>query len=583
MKCRVCGSEIENQIYCPMCGATVNPQQEVQEQQQEQADYSYKYQGIDADATTVLSVNNIENEKEEKENDEEEKCVVSAEVELPRKSHKKLIIILSIIATVLMVAGIAVFCYFHYIYPNKIAYMEKELYFVNKGAIESSSGAKVKKPDGSYTLIQADYEKNAFLYAGEDGKSLVIAGEKENLKASKDKQIVAVIADEALSKVYYWTQEEENFYSLHCMGEEDTIKRYVTGVNGTVISEKGNYLAYSYQAGEDAYVVCEVMPSGEVNQIATMENPVRVLGVTEEGKVFCEQQNPANTRTEEGEEPELTYTIYCIQDKKNYGSDLSMVTYFGYYSNLNSFCIQTADKSVYYFDMKEEGKEQLVATNVDWFTDVSEPCTYEKSCDRQVIFGNSMDRNFENTSPCYYYLKENCMYSYDILNDQESCKVAGNFGRAQKIEMWNSNLIFYLAGDKLYSCEKLDEEWQEPKLLAKGCTDYKYSPEQDCVYYLTDETLYSYGDGKEEKISDKVKSFDLNPKEERLAYNTDTSIVIYEKEEEEYAVKSQGQVFVIGQDVYYTDDKNNLYQLLSETGETQKVTDGIESVGYIWK
>ena len=95
MKCRVCGTEIGEQIYCPMCGASANPQQEAEVEQQEQigAEHSYQYQGIDADATTVLSVNNIVNEKEEKESNKEEKCVVSGEVEMPRKSHKKLILV----------------------------------------------------------------------------------------------------------------------------------------------------------------------------------------------------------------------------------------------------------------------------------------------------------------------------------------------------------------------------------------------------------------------------------------------------------------------------------------------------------
>ena len=69
-------------------------------------------------------MNKIENKKDEnKENSKEEKCVVTGEVEIPKKSHKKLIIILSIIAAVLMVTGIVVFCYFRYIYPNKITYI----------------------------------------------------------------------------------------------------------------------------------------------------------------------------------------------------------------------------------------------------------------------------------------------------------------------------------------------------------------------------------------------------------------------------------------------------------------------------
>lgn len=588
MKCRVCGTKIGEQIYCPMCGASVNPQQETEVEQQEQmeTEHSYKYQGIDADATTVLSVNHIVNEKEEKENNEEEKCVVSGEVEMPRKSHKKLILVLSIIVVVMLIAGSGVFCYLHYIYPNKITYMHKSVYFESEENMRSSEGLNLdvsSKNSDTRTLIKADYNKNIFLYAGTDGKSLERIGEEGNRSALEDKKIVSVIADEAISKVYYWTQEEENIYSLHCLGEEDTLKRYVTGVNGTVISQNGDYLAYSYRAEEDAYVVCEVMPSGEVNQIVTLETPARVLGVTEDGKVFCEQQNPSNGKNEEGEEPEVTYSIYCIQDKKNYGSDLSEVVYFGYYSNLASFVIQTADKSVYYVDTNEGGGERLIATNVDWLSDASEPCRYQQICDREVILGNGMPEALENTAPCYYYLKENSLYSYDILKDNESQKVAGNFGRAKNIEMWNHSLIFYLAGEKLYSCEKTGEGWQESKLLAKGCAGYQYSPEQECIYYLADETLYSYKDGKEEKISDKVMSFDLNQEEGVLAYSTDTSLVVCKKEEEEYAVKAKGQIFAVGQDVYYTDAKKVLHRLTGESGEIEEVADRIETIMYIWK
>lgn len=588
MKCRVCGTKIGEQIYCPMCGASANPQQETEVEQQEQmeTEHSYKYQGIDADATTVLSVNHIVNEKEEKENNEEEKCVVSGEVEMPRKSHRKLILVLSIIVVVMLIAGSGVFCYLHYIYPNKITYMHKSVYFESEENMRSSEGLNLdvsSKNSDTRALIKADYNKNIFLYAGTDGKSLERIGEEGNRSALEDKKIVSVIADDAISKVYYWTQEEENIYSLHCLGEEDTLKRYVAGVNGTVISQNGDYLAYSYRAEEDAYVVCEVMPSGEVNQIVTLETPARVLGVTEDGKVFCEQQNPSNGKTEEGEEPEVTYSIYCIQDKKNYGSDLSEVVYFGYYSNLASFVIQTADKSVYYVDTNEGGEERLIATNVDWLSDASEPCRYQQICDREVILGNGMPEALKNTAPCYYYLKENSLYSYDILKDNESQKVAGNFGRAQNIEMWNHSLIFYLAGEKLYSCEKTGEGWQESKLLAKGCADYQYSPEQECIYYLADETLYSYKDGKEEKISDKVMSFDLNQEEGVLAYSTDTSLVVCKKEEEEYAVKAKGQIFAVGQDVYYTDAKKVLHRLTGESGEIEEVADRIETIMYIWK
>lgn len=587
MKCRVCGTEIGEQVYCPMCGASVNPQQETKTEQQGQigAEYSYQYQGIDADATIVLSANSI-NEKEEKENSGEERCVVLGEVEVPRKSHKKLILVLSIAAVVMLITGIGIFCYLHYIYPNKITYMHKSIYFESKENMENSEGLKLdvsSKNSDARSLIGADYNKNIFLYAGTDGKSLEWIAEEGNVEVSEDRKIVSVIADDAISKVYYWTQEEENMYSLHCLGEEDTLKRYVTGVNGTVISQNGEYLAYSYRAEENAYVVCEVMPSGEVNQIVTLENPSRVLGVTNDGKVFCQQQNPSTGKTEEGEESESTYSIYCIQDKKNYGSDLSEVVYFGYYNNLESFVIQTADKSVYYMDTREEGTQRLIATNVDWFSDVSEPCKYQQVCDREVILGISKPKTLENTTPCYYYLKENSLYSYDILQDNESQKVAGNFGRAQNIEMWNQSLIFYLAGETLYSCEKTEEGWQEPKLLAKKCADYQYAPEQECIYYLADGTLYSYKDGKEEKISDKVKSFDLNQEEGLLAYSTDTSLVICKKDEEEYALKANGQIFVIGQDVYYKDTKNTLYRLSGETGETEKEADEIEAIKYIWK
>lgn len=587
MKCRVCGNEIGKEIYCPMCGALADPKQEKDElQEQIQEEYSYQYQGVDTDATTVLSINKIENKSENMENNKEEKCVVSGEVELPKKSHKKLIIILSIIAAVLMVAGIIVFCYFHYIYPNRIVYKEKVLYYAGAGKLANSADVEERIPDTTedvYALLQREYKSNRFLYMGTDGKSLELVGEGNSKKVSEDKTIVSVVADESMNKVYYWTQEEENAYSLHCLSENDVVKRYITGVNGTVISSKGNYLAYSYQADEENYVICEVMPSGEVNQIATMENPVRVLGVTEEGKVFCEQQNQKNESNEEGEEVKLTYSIYCVQDKKSYGTDFADITYFGYYENLESFVVQTEDKAVYYISTKEEGKIQLVATNVDRFTDASESSKYEQSCDRERILDGNLVKTYENTSPCYYYLKENSLYSYDILNGKESCKVAGNFGRAQSIQLWNDNLLFYLAGENLYSCEKAEEEWQEPKLLAKKCTTYQYAPEEECIYYLAGGTLYSYADGKEEKISDDVKSFDLNAKEEKLAYNTDTSLVVCGKKEEEYAIKSQGQVFVIGEDVYYRDAKNTLYCLENETQEIKEVAKEIEEINYIWK
>ena len=588
MKCRVCGNEIGKEIYCPMCGAAADPKkgkEEIQEQTQEE--YSYQYQGVDTDATTVLSVNKIENKKDEnKENSKEEKCVVTGEVEIPKKSHKKLIIILSIIAAVLMVTGIVVFCYFRYIYPNKITYKEKTLYYAGAGMLGNSDDVEEKVPDtsdGSYALLQSEYENSKFLYMGTDGRTLELTGKKKSKKASEDKQIVSVVADESLNKVYYWTQEEENSYSLHCLGADDVVKRYVTGVNGTVISSEGDYLAYSYQADEENYVICEVMPSGEVNQIATTENPVRVIGVTDKGKVFCQQQNQKNQSSEDGEEVKLTYNIYCVQDKKSYGTEYAAITYFGYYKNLDAFVVQTEDKAVYFVDTTEEGKERLVATNVDWFTDASEPTKYEQSCDREVILGSNMVKTYENTSPCYYYLKENSLYSYNILEGKESCKVAANFGRAQKIQLWNQNLLFYLAGENLYSCEKIEKDWQEPKLLAKKCTAYQYAPGKNCVYYLADGTLYSYADGKEEKISGGVKSFDLNAEEKTLAYNTDTSVIVREKDEEEYAIKSQGQVFVIGKDVYYTDAKNTLYCLENETQETKKVAKQIEKIKYIWK
>ena len=120
-------------------------------------------------------------------------------------------------------------------------------------------------------------------------------------------------------------------------------------------------------------------------------------------------------------------------------------------------------------------------------------------------------------------------------------------------------------------------------MLAKKCAAYQYAPGKNCVYYLADGTLYSYADGKEEKISGGVKSFDLNAEEKTLAYNTDTSVIVRKKDEEEYAIKSQGQVFVIGKDVYYTDAKNTLYCLENETQETKEVAKEIERIKYIWK
>lgn len=587
MKCRVCGTEIGEQIYCPMCGAAVNPEQGTESEQQEvvQPDNSYKYQGIDTDATTVLTVNSIGNESE-KENNNEEKCVISGEVELPKKSHKKLIIILSIIAGVLLIAGISIFCYFHYIYPNKITYLEKSIYFVSKGEIANEDGLKL---DASYKsskegqLIQANYENDTFLYMGTDGKSIEKVTEEKNIKAEEEEQIVSIIADNAISKVYYWTERETNVYSLHCIGEKEPLKRHVTGVTGTVISQNGEYLAYSYKAEEDAYVVCEIVPSGEINQIATLESTARVIGVTDEGDVFCELQNKSNGNTEEGEEEELTYTIYCVQDKKSYGSNLAQIQYFGYYSELDSFVIKTADKAIYYVNTGEAGEERLIATNVDWFADISEPCKYECSCDREAVLAGGNPKTLRNTTPHYYYLKEDNLYSYDILNDSESKKVVGDFGEAYNIEIWNNELIFYMEGEKLYSCEKIEEEWQEAKLLAKECVSYQYSPEKKCTYYLADGTLYSYEDGKEQKISNKVKSFDLNLEDGILAYNTDTSLIISKKEEEEYAVKSDGQVLVIEDDVYYTDKEKTLYKLSGETGETEKVADMVETIMYIWK
>ena len=586
MKCRVCGTEIEGQIYCPMCGAAVNPEQGIEEEREEvPTDAVYQYHGIDADATTVLAGNNIINESESEESSEEESCVVSGEAELPRKSHKKLILVLGITVVVLLITGFSIFCYFHYIYPNKITYMGKSVYFETEEKIGNSEGLNIAVSDKnrSRTLLQADYNKNVFLYMGTDGKRLEQIDERGKTKTSEEKKIVSVIADDNLSKVYYWTQEKENAYSLRCLGEKDVVKRYVTGVNGTVISQNGEYLAYSYKAEEDAYVVCMVMPSGEVNQIAALEHPARVLGVTEEGKVFCELQNPVNEKAEDEGKPEVTYTVYCVQDKKNYGSDLRQVEYFGYYSKLEAFVMQTADKSVYYIDMKNEGKEKLVATNVDWFTDISEACKYQQSCDREKILGGSKPGTLKNGQPCYYYLKENNLYRYNILEDNESQKVAAGFGRAREIELWNDELIFYLAGENLYSCEKSEEGWQEPKLLAKKCVEYQYVPKQKCVYYLADETLYSYQDGKEEKISDKVKSFDLNPEEGKAAYSTDTSIVIYQKEAEEYAVKSEGKIFLTENDVYYMDAQKMLYQLSVETGEIKETAGRVEEVRYIWK
>lgn len=584
MKCRICGNEIEEQIYCPICGAPINAEQETQTEQG-QPDYTYKYQGIDADATTVLSANGIVNEKEKEEN-REETSVVSGEVEMPRKSHKKLLLILSVIAAVFILAGSGIFCYFHYIYPNKITYMQKSIYFMGEEQIKNSEDLKLDIADSKqevFTLLQANYEKNVFLYTGADEKSLRRIDKKGNIEVTEDNKIVSVVADETLDKIYYWTQEDENAYTLHCLNEKTILKRYITGVNGTVISSNGEYLAYSYKAGEDAYVVCEVMPSGEVNQIATFEQPVRVLGVTEEGKVFCEQQNPVKGEGQEGEEQELTYTVCCIQDKKSYGGDWSKVLYFGYYSNLDAFVIQTADKSLYYVSTKEQGEERLIATNVDWFTDASESCKYMQSCDRVKVLGNSYAKLLKSAEPCYYYLKENSLYSYDLLKEKESQKVAENFGRAQNIELWSNNLIFYLAGGKLYSCEKSAESWQDAKLLSKNCIKYQYAPEQECVYYLAGQILYSYKNGKEEKIADKVKDFDLNLEDEVLAYNTDTSIVICGKEEEEYAVKSGTQVFAVGQDVYYLDTKNAICRLSGETGKTHKEADSADTIMYIWR
>lgn len=110
MKCRICGNETGERLYCPMCGAAVNPNQEEQEAQT-QSESVYHYQGIDADATTVLTIDHMVNEKKEKENNWERKCIVSPETEIDHKSHKIRFLVFGIIGIAAIAAGIAIMIY----------------------------------------------------------------------------------------------------------------------------------------------------------------------------------------------------------------------------------------------------------------------------------------------------------------------------------------------------------------------------------------------------------------------------------------------------------------------------------------
>lgn len=602
MICKICGTDIREAAFCPMCGAkagtTANENSHTENCSPE---HRYKYRGIDADSTTVLTnraeqkaeKNQFENNKSGNRDDIKKPSAVQNADEFrvvtdtPVKentSKKKKIIVGVFIGVLALLIALAAVVYAWIVNRNPITYYTKTLYYQEDARISNINGNQVDYAScDNAKIVKKDYANGRYLLEDSADNQMLLASKNGVTKIADSKGIQQILYGNQLNRFFYFTTEEEDTYSLYEVTDdgEKEITAEVPDLLSSAISENGEYMAYSYCKDKASYVVSEVLPSGEVNQIADLDASIDIVYVSNEGKIFG-----SLLQEKKNDDDKESYLIYEVQEKQTRGTAYLGLQYFGYYEKLNSYVMEDADNNLYYVGMSDEGEEKLLASGVEWFMDISEPEEYENVCNKEVSVSPQRDTAMQTKAPVILYYKDKTLYCYDVLNSKESEKIADDVTDLNSIQVWNNNQILYLNHENLYKAVMESGKWAKSILIHKNCSEFQYMPSADSVVYLADKTLYSYENGKETLLADAVESFDLDAKNEALLYSTGSSLV-YKKnmkaEKQEYHVASEGAVYLIDKTAYYTGIDGTFSKMILKTSDKEAIVKNPDEVTVIWR
>lgn len=596
MICKICGADLKDAAFCPMCGAKAGTEVN-NEKEKDVTEYCYRNQGMDVDATTVLTSMSVQKVKENNKSGnrddikedtlfqkkEEFRVVVDKPVKKEKKKKKKVIIVIAVISAFLIIV-LAVIGYYFLSYKNRIKYNAKTLYYQYQTEICNIDEMKVDYSSyGNLKIIKSDYKNNKYLLKDKEKDQMILASEKNAMEIGTSKNMQQLLYGNQLDKLFYFTAEDTGMSNLYKVedDEEKEISKKISNLLSGSISENGSYMAYSYCNGEDSYVICEVLPSGEVNQIADLDSSANIVYVSDEGKVFCSVLQKKNNENEKN-----TYLIYEVQEKKTYGSVFSGLKYFGYYQYLDAYVMEDTDGNLYYVNMKDTGAEKLLASGIGWFMDISEAQEYENSCNREVIVNEQAETTLQTKTPLILYYKDETLYWYDILNSEESKKITENVDELTNLQVWNENQIFYKSNGDLYKTVLQDGKWTRNILVHKNCSEFQYMIATNSLAYLTGNELYIYKNEKQELISDKVESFDINDKTGSLLYSSGSNLV-YKKninaKEKEYHIASEGNVYLIGKMAYYTGLDGEFNKIDLKTLDKTEIVKNPSNITVIWR
>ena len=605
MICKICGTDIKNAVFCPMCGAKKGSEVNTEVDVETSTCYP-KYQGMDIDSTTVLTSedmyhihkdNQFENNKSGDRDDikkdtsmqekKEFRVVDAKPMKKTKKDRKKIIIIVVSIAIAVVIA-LTILIYYFLLSKNNVVYNNKIIYYKEQAHIYNTDGLKIDY--SAYVNAQPfknDYENNICLLKDAGTNQVILASEKNVVKIGEPSTLQQLVYGNQLNKLFYFVSENtaEDGLFQYSNGAEKEIAKGITNLVSSGISEDGKYMAYSYRNGENSFVICEVLPSGEVNQIATLDTSASIIYVSNEGKIFCSLLQKKNSGNEKEKEKD-SYLIYQVQDKKTYGSAILGIKYFGYYSNLDAYILEDSESNLFYVDMKDNGKEKLLASGIGWFMDVSGGQKSQNSCNQQAVINGQINTTLQTKMPLIIYFKDNTLYWNDVSNGNESKKIVDNIQNIENLQIWNNNQIFYENNQNLYKTVFEKGEWQPPIMIHKNCSQFQYMTTDNALIYLSDNKLYVFSKGKENKISDNVVSFDTDSKNGNLLFSTKGSLFYLKnitKSGKEYHIASEGNVFLRDNTVYFTNINGGFNQMDLKTLEQKEIVKNPEDITVIWR
>lgn len=458
MICDKCKTEFFEGDFCPECGTKVNRSNLYLKQAKNDEAAFGKQSGGD-------------------------EGVIPIYVGPPKKNHKKLKITLIVIASVLLIAGIAVLIWYLN-KPKKIVenIVDKELYYQNS---------------------------NGDIYTFNDGNSSKASG---NVEGKIPKNVVTKLLSISHNKAVYVISNEKGL-EIHSINESGdiTVQSEIIMMNDIVISRNGKYFAYATSHNEirqvkdreaeggvkdvvvAVYDLYKVSDTGENIKIATQDYEIEPVVVDDEGHVIYSSAEENNL-------------IYEGSDKQNeFGENAVKIVY---YQKTQDY-VYVNDKNDVYTGNIQKGEETLITTGISDMYDIG--TTQNDDLSNEGMDVNIVNSSFvsNSTNGRILYVKNNSLYYKKLGEDKDSEKITGQLTYLENIKLATDNCIYYVDNKVLYRIKRIDNTFSSEK-IAEDVIAFDVRPnENEYIYLKGNDIIYGNGEKEETYVSGEAAAYDV--------------------------------------------------------------------------